>query len=55
MALAYLTLGERRFYTSSGTWPISLVKHPVLGVSEYRTFMRDFIEYGGKSGGKSKR
>ncbi len=21
MALAYLTLGERRFYTSSGTWP----------------------------------
>jgi len=22
MALAYLTLGERRFYTSSGTWPV---------------------------------
>jgi len=24
MALAYLTLGERRFYTSSGTWPSRL-------------------------------
>jgi len=26
MALAYLTLGERRFYTSSGTWPVRFLE-----------------------------
>ena len=30
MALAYLTLGERRFYTSSGTWPARSMKLPHL-------------------------
>ncbi len=36
MALAYLTLGERRFYTSSGTWPyrrnLNAMKQPPLEV-----------------------
>ena len=40
MALAYLTLGERRFYTSSGTWPdrphLACSEHRCSGLSTYR-------------------